>query len=65
MQGQAGKTSGSLAVDELNAEVLWRNAPDCSRVPGVKSRDSAPDVGCRSAIINEERVRSAATSQKV
>src|SRR4029077_10028753 len=47
------------------AEVLWCDAPDCRRISGVKSDDSAPALSCRSAIINEEGVRSAATSQEV
>ena len=65
MQRQTGVASGSLSIHPCEAEVLWRNPPDRRSVPGMETTDRAPNVGSGSAIIHEERVRSAAPSEEI
>ena len=65
VQRQTSEAGRSLSIHPGEAEILRCDAPDRRRVTGVKASNSAPDVGCRSAIIHEECVRPAAPSEKV
>ena len=46
VQGQAGETASPLTVNEVEGEVLRRDAPDRGRIAGMEVDDRAPDVGC-------------------
>ena len=65
MHGQTSEAFGSLVVGKFDAEILRRDVPDRGGIIDAEAVDSAPDVGCKFAVVDEKGVRAAAASQEV
>src|SRR3984957_16553292 len=65
VQGQAGEAASPLTVNEVEGEVLRRDAPDRGRIAAVEAHDRTPNVGGRAAVVDEERVRPTAAGEKI
>ena len=65
MQSQPRKSGRPLAIDPGCGEAVLGDSKYSSRVPGMEVRDSAPNIGGKTAVVDKERVIAGSTNEKV